>query len=547
MKLYDIFGKRHFLVIHLVILLIIPVFLVLSTIFFISQVEPVGISIAGGTLTEDTTWEGHISVQQDVIVPEGITLTVLPGTFVEFKHFRGYKNVSRVGLFIEGGTIKAIGTPDQQIWFTSDAEDPINADWSGIVCDNSNKSIFKYVVVEFSIIGIEFLESNISLSHSIIRWIHTEGIYAAESYGVIESCLLYENGYHEIALEEFNYDITIEYNIFNGGHFGMLSEASNSTVRGNYFVNYTGNAIIVTSNSNINIVGNRFQNIDMEPISSDSTAKAYKHGNDKWGNGSVSIPNLDFPDPKPRELGYVPGDPEDLYLYVYDPTDETRRIINRLENETSFDWTLAYVNGSLWKFKHKSTDIGDSKNFVKINVTSENIEEFGNNDILNPNGLAYDGQYFWTYDIVYKTIIKFKIGSSDYVEVLDTFSLPSEIGSSAGIATDGTYLYLPGADGTKLYKLDKTASIIETINLNGGTIFGALTWIGSHFWVAGETELTKWSVNGTLVGKIYPAAEGTIGITWDGTYLWTSQKTCEEWLDGKIFQIEIINDQYLLE
>ncbi len=98
----------------------------------------------------------------------------------------------------------------------------------------------------------------------------------------------------------------------------------------------------------------------------------------------------------------------------------------------------------------------------------------------------------------------------------------------------------------KLYKLNKTASIIETINLNGGIIFGALTWTGSHFWVAAETELTKWDVNGTLVGKIYPAAEGTIGITWDGSYLWTSCKTCEVWNDGKIFQIEIIDDQVLL-
>jgi len=32
----------------------------------------------------------------------------------------------------------------------------------------------------------------------------------------------------------------------------------------------------------------------------------------------------------------------------------------------------------------------------------------------------------------------------------------------------------------------------------------------------------------------------------DGAYLWTSQKTCENWDDGKIFQIEILNDQVAL-
>jgi len=46
----------------------------------------------------------------------------------------------------------------------------------------------------------------------------------------------------------------------------------------------------------------------------------------------------------------------------------------------------------------------------------------------------------------------------------------------------------------------------------------------------------------TLVGKIYHAAEGTIGIIWDSTYLWTNQNTCEVWNDGKIFQIEILDD-----
>jgi hypothetical protein len=536
MDISEKFRKKKFLAILLIIFIGIPATLLTGIVFFISQEKTPGATVAGGTLTEDTTWERHIIVQSDVTVPNGITLTVLPGTFVEFKHFRGYKNISRVGLFVDGGTIRAIGTPNQQIWFTSDAEDPINADWSGIMCKSTNNSIFEYVIVEFSIVGIEFSKANITISHSIIRWIHTEGIYAAESYGLIEYNLLYGNGYHEIALEEFNYDVTLQFNIFNGGHYGILTEATNSSVIGNYFVNYSGDAITVTSISNISIIENKFENITMAQIFLDPTVTAFMSGNDLFGNGTVPIPILEFPDPKTRDLGYVPGDPEDLYLYVYDTVDETRIIINRLENETSFDWTLAFVNGCLWKFKHKSADIGDSKNFVKINATSGSIEEFGNDDVLNPNGLAYDGRHFWTYDIVYKTIIKFKINSSDYLEVIDVFPLPSEIGSSAGIATDQNYLYLPGSDGTKLYKLNKSASVIETIILSGGTIFGALTWTGSHFWVAGETELSKWALDGTLVGKIYPAAEGTIGITWDGATLWTSCKTCEVWLDGKSFK-----------
>ncbi|MHA1932456.1 MAG: right-handed parallel beta-helix repeat-containing protein [Promethearchaeota archaeon] len=547
MSILETLKKKRYLAILLVGLVIIPATVIPTLVFLMSQETPPGISRVGGTLSEDTTWQGHISVQDDVNIPKGITLTILPGTFVEFKHFRGYQNISRVGLFVDGGTLKAIGTAEQQIWFTSDAEDPINADWSGIMLDNSSNSIFEFVIVEFSIIGIEFSKSNISISHSIIRWIHTEGIYASQSYGVIEKSLLYGNGYHEISLEDYNYNIIMQNNIFNGGHYGIITEATNSTVMGNYFVNYSGTALTVTSLSNISIIENKFDNILMGQISEDGTVTSIKSGNDLWGNGSVPIPVLDYPALEPRVLGYVPGDPEDRYLYVYNATDETRVVTRRLENETSFDWTLAYVNGSLWKFKHKSAfDIGTTKNFVKINVTTEEIEEFGNNDILNPNGLAYDGEYFWTIDIVFKTLIKFKLNSTPYVEVNATYPLPSEIGAGAGVATDGTFLYISGSDGTKLFKLNKSGSLIETINTSGGTLFGPITWTGSHFWVASEIELTRWALNGTLMGKIYPAAEGTIGITWDGTHLWTSQKTCEVWTDGKIFQIQILDDQIIL-
>lgn len=547
MQILEIFKNKKFLVILIIIVIAVPVTIITSIVFYTSQEKPPKLTVVGGTLAEDTTWQGHISVQDNVFVSQGVILTILPGTVVEFKHFRGYKNINRIGLFIVEGTIKAIGAPNQQIWFTSDAEDPVNGDWGGILCANTNDSIFQYVIVEFSFIGIEFSKANVTISHSIIRWVHTEGVYASQSTGLIEYNLIYENGYHEISLEDYNDNITMQYNIFNGGNFGIYTEATNSIVKGNYFVNYSGAAIIASQFSNISIIENKFENILFEKISIYPTVTAIISGNDLWGNESISIPILDFPDPKPRSLDYVPGDPEDRYLYVYDTLDETRRIINRLDNETSFDWTLAYVNGSIWKFKHRTGKIGNFQNFVKINITSESIEEFGNNDILNPNGLSYDGTHFWTYDIVLKKIFKFKINGSNYIDVQESFPLPSEIGVAFGIANVGTDIYISGSDGTKLFKIDQSGTINGTINLTGGQIIGVLTWTGSYFWAASETELTKWVINGTLVGKIYPAAEGTIGITWDGSNLWVSQKTCEIWNDGKIFQIKILDDQLILQ
>jgi len=529
-----------------IIILIVAVPTITILIMIPPKEKPPVPNFVGGTITEDTTWEGHVFVQDGVTVSQGVTLTILPGTFVEFKHARGYKNVTRIGLMTTGGTIKAIGTPEHQIWFTSGAEQPINGDWGGIMCTNSFNSVFKYVIVEFPLIGLELTNSTVSISHSIIRWVHTEGIITTQSSGLIEHNLIYENGYHEIILEDFNYNITIQENIFNGGNFGIYSEASNCSMIGNYFVNYSDIAIIVSAYSNVSIIENRFENINGSTIMTDSTVTTDIFGNDFTSSGSVPIPILDFIDHQPRPLGYVPGDPEGQYLYVYPTEDETRRIIERLDYITSFDWTLEYLNDSLWKFSHRPLDIGTRQNFIRINLTSGNITDYGNNDIINPNGLTYDGEYFWTVDIVLYKLFKFKINSSDFVEVQDSYAFPSEVGTAYGVATDGTYIYLSGADGSKLFKFNKSGVLLESIPLSGGRIYGVLTWTGSHFWAASEMDITKWHINGTLAGRIYPPAEGPIGIAWDGTYLWTSQKTCENWRDGKIFQIEIIDDQVAL-
>lgn len=529
-----------------IIILIVAVPTITILIMIPPEEKPPIPNFVGGTITEDTTWEGHVFVQDGVTVSQGVTLTILPGTIVEFKHARGYKNVTRIGLMTTGGTIKAIGTPEHQIWFTSGAEQPINGDWGGIMCTNSFNSVFKYVIVEFPFIGLELTNSTVLISHSIIRWVHTEGIITTQSSGLIEHNLIYENGYHEIILEDFNYNITIQENIFNGGNFGIYSEASNCSMIGNYFVNYSDIAIIVFAYSNVSIIENRFENINGSTIMTDSTVTTDIYGNDFTSNGSVPIPILDFIDHQPRPLGYVPGDPEDQYLYVYPTEDETRRIIEHLDYITSFDWTLEYLNDSLWKFSHRPLDIGTRQNFIRINLTSGNVTDYGNNDIINPNGLTYDGEYFWTVDIVLYKLFKFKINSSDFVEVQDSYAFPSEVGTAYGVATDGTYIYLSGADGSKLFKFNKSGVLLESIPLSGGRIYGVLTWTGSHFWAASEMDITKWHINGTLAGRIYPPAEGPIGIAWDGTYLWTSQKTCENWRDGKIFQIEIIDDQVAL-
>jgi hypothetical protein len=219
----------------------------------------------GGTITQDETWSGSIFVNESILVPSGVTLTIEPGTRIMFAPSRDYRDQRTFGFAVVGGTVLAVGTPEQQIWFTSDAENPINGDWNGIELYNTNTSVFECVIVEFSGLGISQFDSKANISHSIVRWVNAEGIYMERSSPVIEYNLLYGNGYHEIALEQYNYDVEIRNNIFAGGHVPLIIFDSSVTVEGNYFYNYNTSsspAVSVAGTAVANVTGNKFDGFD---------------------------------------------------------------------------------------------------------------------------------------------------------------------------------------------------------------------------------------------------------------------------------------------
>jgi len=502
-----------------------------------------------GRLTTDEIWSGQIHVTEYVIVPKGITLTIEPGTVVKFKYYRGYKETwRRTGLTVEAGTLIAVGTPKKQIWFTSDATSPINGDWRGIRLYNTNDSEFGYVIVEFGEMGIVLYDSEVTVSNSIIRWINAEGLYAERSKPVFKNNTLYGNGNHEIALEQYNKDVRIVNNVFGPGHYGVHFEKTTGYVEGNYFKNYEYLAITAGMGSNIIVRKNKFRNIRHDPpinVYDKSTAEI--QDND-FGDGNVPVPQFDYEDIKNYELGYIPGDPEDKFLYIYDDVDQTRRVIKKIGKGLSFGWALVYADNCLWRFSLGHGQIGKSLDFIKIDPNTGDYQRYGNDVIMNPRGLTYDGQYFWVNDFSLLKIFKFKL-AGDYIEILDSFDIPEkDKGGTSGLTTDRDYLYLCSSrhitDVSKLYKLDKKGNLVDEIYFESEKVHAPVVWTGEYFWTGRgyKKGLCKWTKDGKLAGSIYPAASITWALAWDGHYLWTIQRSAELWNDPKIYQIEILDD-----
>jgi len=522
------------------VLIIIPVlFLAIIVVFLYQFLTPN--KIENGVLKpkcdalhQDTTWSGDVYVECVYVIPRGVTLTIEPGTMVKFRFDRNYKTFHRGGLSIAGGTVVAKGTPEEQIWFTSAAEDPINGDWNGINISDSDDSVFDYVIIEYAEMGIEQFDSSVPVTNSIIRWSNAEGLYAERSSPYFANNTLYGNGYHDIALEQYNTDVQILNNKFLGGRYSIHHEETTSTIKGNYFKDILEEVISAGMESHVTVTENKFENYNEDrAIIYDSQAGViFNSSNNDFGNGSVEIPQFDYEDVKKTELGYLPGDPEDKFPYIYDDVDETRKTLRKIGKGFGFGWSLEYVDGYLWMF--------NSNELNRIDPDKGKYETYYGNpeEIMNPRGLTWDGKNFWINDFSLLKISKLQI-VGDQVKIVKSFDIPNkEEGGSNGLASDGTYLYFRDRNGEIVYKLTHDGEIVDTLKIPGGP----LVWTGEYFWVSGGCEkgICKYSADGKLLDEIYPPAKGAWAITWDGKYLWTRQRTCEMWDDPKAYQIEIL-------
>ncbi len=541
-------------------------------------------------LLRDEIWSGQILVTETVIVPKGVTLTIRPGTVVKFKHCRDYRETCQLtGLVVTGGILKAVGTPTQQIWFTSDAKDPINGDWDSIfISESKNENIIKYAIVEYARLGINFWTASGTVSNSIIRWVNSECVYMERSNPVIEHNTIYNCGYNGIAMEQFNYEVKIKYNkifnnLYNTGIHGEATKAeiegniiknnkfgitfddfSQGLIKNNLIENNKEEGIHLINNSRAEIYFNKIIGSEIGIHCGGGGSQAIIQNNEIFDNQSdflipenacqaelknnqekvtIQEPIFDYQDIKKTDLGYCPSDPDDKYAYIYPAEDETRKVIKRIAGGIvpGFGWSLGWDGEYLWKFKQAGCC-----DLLKIDpLNGEIVESFENPGIAQDHGIAFDGKSLWINDFSALKVFEVDPNSG---RIISSFKIP-EMGSGAsGITWDGQYLYLVNwLEQNKLYKVDRQGNLIDILELKGP--YGqTITFDGQYFWVAPcGPWICKYDKQGNLQGKIYAVAEGTWAMAHDGEYLWTLQRTNENWQDPKVYQVEILNDTILLE
>lgn len=500
----------------------------------------------GTEVHADTTWGGRVLVGDSVVVRPGATLTVLPGTTVAFEHYRGYRDPGRrLSLEVLGGLV-AEGDPHAPISFTSDALDPRNGDWAMVrLVSPTGPTRFDHVVFEFAQHGLNVWRGDVVISHAVFRWNNWEGVYfESYSHAVIEHCQIYENGYNGLAAEQFNTLQLESCEVWRNGTNGVHVDASALEIRRSLVHHNMASGLSVDDNGELTALGVASRHNGGAGVGVGEGTNTVTVGNvELTGNleGAITgpytevptshhVPNavsVGFEPDQSQALGYIPGDPQlDEYLYVY-PDDETRTITTRIGEGLGLTWSLAWDGEHLWT----STLWGD---IHELDPTTGQVLSTLQAPGPQPWGMTFDGTYLWVVDFAERRISKIHPATG---QELLSFPTPDPQGGAKGVTWDGTYLNIMGWTSPTIYRVTTDGALIDTIELEEGG--GGIAWDGSHFWVPGGPGILRYDPSGALAGWIYAASEGTWDMTWDGTYLWATQRTNENWPDAKIFALDV--------
>lgn len=523
---------------------------------------PENFSVKSGILEHDEVWSGEVLITDTVEVPQGVTLTIEPGTVVKFKHWRhGYAEPEgRVGLIVDG-TLKAIGTPDQPIWFTSDATDPMNGDWEGIHFHNaSDASIIKYAIVEFANhSNISMWNSSPTISHVISRWNNSEGIYLESHCSpVIEYCMIYQNGFNGIAMEQFNENVCIQHNyIAYNGSSGIHHMASSSTIRHN---------VIVGNQNGISFMDNSFALVEHSLIRDSRGAAIWSET-----GGSSAVIRLNTIENNPCALGGFEFSPFVL---------EFNNLLSSGDAEIALEEEAAgtvVVENNWWG----TTDAQEISERIAAGRASVSFSAFLKEPAVEAPQLLFDYEDLRPYELGYtpgdpeldrfpwvlpddetRRVVK-RISSGDEMpwslawgdnhlwvaNNLGVFKLDPETGEVVaefpnpgvrpwGMAFDGEHLWVNDFTELALYELDPdTGEVLSEFSYAEqfpGALNG-LAWDGEHLCLTGWSEfrgLVKFDRDGNLVEQIPTEEWVGCGLTFDGEFFWAPDG------NGKLWKID---------
>jgi parallel beta-helix repeat protein len=236
-----------------------------------------------GYIRADEIWQGEMHITGDIIVDQGVTLTIQPGTTVYVAANRDEENLLedpfdlKIGIKQEDnvaggvhlgepyrdeahhisivilGKLIAVGTPEQRITLTSDSVTPSIYDWNRL--DVAEGSI-SYALIEYY--RVLDLGGKAEIRHNELRHIGECGV-CANSSGLVEDNHIWDAG-HEL-IDMHGSSPTIKNNRLGPypKRSAIIIDGGSPLITGNTFENCGGGILMISPSTPI-IENNQFTN-----------------------------------------------------------------------------------------------------------------------------------------------------------------------------------------------------------------------------------------------------------------------------------------------
>ncbi len=256
-----------------------------------------GLNYTGeNSLFQDTVWEGEVLIDGILTVAPGVTLEIRPGTTVRFTPFDS--NGDGIGeheIFIQG-TLRALGSADAPIRFTSAAPNPAPGDWGALnMMASEEDNQLEHCIVEYgyrgfhahfasaavrssqfrrNVRGAQFQESTVDIRDTRVvdnlngmqfrnSEVNLERLVVARNYWgmrcvysevVMTGCRFEENLVNGVSLRDSSLEAIG--NRIAGNRKGLYLQRSTGTIRGNDLSENSEHGIFLEE-SDVQVGGNR--------------------------------------------------------------------------------------------------------------------------------------------------------------------------------------------------------------------------------------------------------------------------------------------------
>ncbi|NOK57378.1 MAG: hypothetical protein GFH27_549309n113 [Chloroflexi bacterium AL-W] len=208
-----------------------------------------GATINGTTINADYVWGegiGNYLVTNDVVVANGTTLSIVPGTTVRL--------FGAETQLIVNGSLRVPGTADDPILFTSAQETPAPGQWNQIVFNAvSSDNLLDYVTVEYAgyfAPAIDVRTDDLTISNSVVRNNDQVGLQINDASPTISTTSFTNNTSHAIDLNGASFPVFSDLSASGNGFNGVV--INGSTITNDYAWGEGISNYLMTSNVTVN-------------------------------------------------------------------------------------------------------------------------------------------------------------------------------------------------------------------------------------------------------------------------------------------------------